>query len=286
MHWSYRVTKDIAPTYYLDSDTALYYYAFNDAFIAQQYMGLSKEQQQRFEPMITGFNPADMYAADHIRRVLQTFPGVFSGIGEFTIHKEFVSAKIAGDVASLIDPAVYIIFDFCAETGLVAIMHNDIHMPFLKPEAKRFYFKQAKALLARHLGATIFWAHSGLGRVVQPVGELLQMVEEILADPQLGHVYFDISWSEVANYEVATPAATMLPAQWLEKYPDRFLFGTDYVALTTPDANYAVFEQYRDLWAQLSPETSRKVRKGNFARLFDAASKKVRAWEKANPAPI
>ena len=25
--------------------------------------------------MITGFNPADMYAADHIRRVLKTFPG-------------------------------------------------------------------------------------------------------------------------------------------------------------------------------------------------------------------
>jgi DNA-binding transcriptional regulator YiaG len=39
------------------------------------------------------------------------------------------------------------------------------------------------------------------------------------------------------------------------------------------------------LWAQLSPETSRKVRKENFARLFDAASKKVRTWEKANPAP-
>jgi hypothetical protein len=45
--------------------------------------------------MITGFNPADMYGVDHIRRVLQTFPGVFSGIGEFTIHKEFVSSKIA-----------------------------------------------------------------------------------------------------------------------------------------------------------------------------------------------
>ena len=46
--------------------------------------------------MITGFNPTDMYAADHIRRVLKIFPGVFSGIGEFTIHKEFVSSKIVG----------------------------------------------------------------------------------------------------------------------------------------------------------------------------------------------
>lgn len=42
---------------------------------------------------------------DHIRRVLLTFPGVFSGIGEFTIHKEFVSSKIAGETASLTNPA-------------------------------------------------------------------------------------------------------------------------------------------------------------------------------------
>ena len=92
--WSYRVDGDRAPTYYLHSDAPLYYYSFTDAWIAMAYKSLTKEQQARFDPMITGFNPTDMYAADHIRRVLQTFPGVFTGIGEFTIHKEFVSAKI------------------------------------------------------------------------------------------------------------------------------------------------------------------------------------------------
>ncbi len=285
MHWSHRVTGELAPTYYLDADTALYYYSFNDAFIAQQYLGLSEAERARFEPMITGFNPADMYAADHIRRVLQTFPGVFSGIGEFTIHKEFVSAKVAGDVASLIDPAVDRIFDFCAETGLVAIMHNDIHMPFVKPKARRVYFEQAKALLARHPDATIIWAHTGLGRVVQPVEEHLDMIKEILDDPALSHVHFDISWDEVAKYVVATPAATRLTAMLLEAYPDRFLMGTDNVALTSPEASFAVYEQYRPLWNALSPETSEKVRKGNFARLFDSAAEQVRAWERANPAP-
>jgi predicted TIM-barrel fold metal-dependent hydrolase len=285
MHWSHRVTGDLAPTYYLDADTALYYYAFTDAYIAQQYLGLEEAERARFEPMITGFNPADMYAADHIRRVLQTFPGVFSGIGEFTIHKEFVSAKVAGDVASLIDPAVDRIFEFCAEAGLVAIMHNDIHMPFVKPEARRVYFNQAKALLARHPDVTIIWAHTGLGRIVQPVDEHLDMIKEILDDPALSHVHFDISWDEVAKYVVATPAATRLTAMMLEAYPDRFLMGSDNVALTSPEASHAVFEQYRPLWKLLSPETSEKVRKGNFARLFDTAAERVRAWERANPAP-
>ena len=40
-----------------------------------QYLSLSKEEQARFDPMITGFNPADMYAVDHIRRVLADLPG-------------------------------------------------------------------------------------------------------------------------------------------------------------------------------------------------------------------
>src|SRR5580658_228563 len=97
--WSYRVDGDHAPTYYLDSDAPLYYYSFTDAVIAMAYKSLSKDQQNRFDPMITGFNPTDMYAVDHIRRVLSLFPGVFSGIGEFSIHKEFVSSKIEGGVA-------------------------------------------------------------------------------------------------------------------------------------------------------------------------------------------
>ena len=74
--------------------------------------------------MITGFNPADMYAADHIRRVLLTFPGVFSGIGEFSIHKEFVSAKVAGNAASLSNPALDRILSFAAESGLVVELYS------------------------------------------------------------------------------------------------------------------------------------------------------------------
>ena len=116
--WSYQVDGYRAPTYYLHSDAPLYYYSFTDAWIAMEYKSLPKEQQVRFDPMITGLNATDMYAADHIRRVLQTFPSVFNGIGEFTIHKEFVSAKIPGEVASLQNLALDRILDFTAEVSL------------------------------------------------------------------------------------------------------------------------------------------------------------------------
>src|SRR4029079_11209060 len=97
------------------------------------------------------------------------FPGVFTGIGEFSIHKEFVSAKIPGETASLTNPALDRILDFAAEAGLVVILHNDMDMPFAKTDAEPVYLSQMKALLKRHRNAAIIWAHMGLGRAGPPV---------------------------------------------------------------------------------------------------------------------
>jgi predicted TIM-barrel fold metal-dependent hydrolase len=292
--WSYGNSGDFAPTYYLQSDAPLYYYSFTDAWIATQYLRLKPEQRRRLDPMITGFNPADMYAVDHIRRVLQTYPGVFTGIGEFTIHKEFVSAKVAGEIASLTDPALGRILDFAGETGLVVILHSDVDMPFAKAGAEPVFLTQMKDLLRRHPRTTIIWAHIGLGRVVHPVqGQATAgpternpayggIVEAMVNDPTLSHVYFDISWDEVAKYAVSSPVSIASVSAMLNRYPDRFLFGTDNVAPADQAAQLRVYDLWGPIWQRLTPEASRKVRIENYERLFDAARAKVRAWEAAN----
>ena len=277
--WSYQNSGDFAPTYYLQTDAPLYYYSFTDAYIAMAYKSLSKEEQARFDPMITGFNPADMYAADHIRRVLQTFPGVFSGIGEFTIHKEFVSAKVAGETASLTNPALDRILDFAAEVGLVVLIHNDMDVPFAKPGAEPAYLSQMKSVLSRHPKTTIIWAHTGMGRVVRPVQGHAAVIEAILKDPRFNSVYFDISWDEVAKYLMSTPESIRISADLINRYPDRFLFGTDEVAPDSQEKYLRVYEQYRPLWNLLNKEASEKVRKGNYERIFGEARTKVRGWE-------
>lgn len=280
--WAYGNTGDFAPTYYLQTDSPLYYYSFTDASIAMAYRSLPAADQARFDPMITGFNPADMYAADHIRRVLLTFPGVFSGIGEFTIHKEFVSSKVAGDTASLTNPALDRILDFAAEAGLVVILHNDIDMPFPKPGQDPYQITQLYELFRRHPKTTIVWAHMGLGRIVHPVKDMAGLIERLLSSPELSHVSIDISWDEVAKYLQATPDSLKRVADVIERHPDRFLFGTDEVAPREQAKYMKVYDMYAPLFARLSPEASRKVRTGNYERLFDAARARVRAWEKAN----
>ncbi|HEX7075339.1 MAG TPA: amidohydrolase family protein [Hyphomicrobiaceae bacterium] len=280
--WAYSNTGDVAPTYYLQTDAPLYYYSFVDAAIATAYLSLPQRDRERFDPMITGFNPADMYAVDHIRRVLLTFPGVFTGIGEFSIHKEFVSAKIAGGPASLTDPALDRILDFAGEAGLVVLIHNDVDMPFPKPGQDPYSARQLGELLRRHPDTTVIWAHMGLGRVVHPVKDMAGIMEHVLADPGLAHVYIDLSWTETAKYLVASPDTIAVAAKLINRYPDRFLFGTDEVAPPDQESYLKTYALYSPLLERLDEGARSKFLKGNYEKVFNAARRKVRAWEQEN----
>ncbi len=214
--------------------------------------------------MITGFNPADMYAADHIRRVLQTFPGVFSGIGEFTIHKEFVSSKIAGDVASLTDPALDRILDFAGEVGLVVILHNDIDMPFPKPDQEPY---DARQLARRCSGAirttTIIWAHCGVGRIVRPLADQVALLEKLLADPATGaRLHRHLLGRDGEVHRRRRRSRSPAPRALINRYPDRFLFGTDEVAPTEQAKYLGSTTCTRRSSRRLTPEASEKLRLG------------------------
>ena len=283
--WDYFESQDRAPDYYLRSDAALYYYSFVDAMVAEAYRGLSPEDQQRFDPMITGFNPTDMYATEHIRRVLMLYPGVFSGIGEFSIHKEFVSSKILGHTASLHNPALHKILEFAGEVGLVAILHCDINTVLPIKSAPPAHFAPLKALFKAHPRTTIVWAHTGLGRFVRPTADHLELLEELLQDDACGHVILGISWDEVAKYVVNTPQSTKAWATLMNAYPDRFLFGTDSVAPKDRDGYLKTYRAYQPLWERLDERAARKIKSTNYERIFDAANRKVRAWERRQLEP-
>jgi len=177
------------------------------------YKSLSKDEQARFDPMITGFNPTDMYAADHVRRVLRTFPGVFSGIGEFSIHKEFVSAKISGEVASPSGSALDRLVDFATEVGLVVLIHNDrsshsrslelsLHMPL----------KSRRCL-------TSLKPRPSSGRISarsnnSPVKSQAAIVEDIIKDPGLARLFRHL-FGMRSRYVVATPSSTSNAAEMI-----------------------------------------------------------------------
>ena len=277
--WDYFVSGERAPDYYLKSDAALYYYSFVDAAIAMEYASLSEAQKARVDPMITGFNATDMYAADHIRRVLLTFPGVFSGIGEFSVHKEFVSSKVTGHTASLHNPALDLIFETVAEIGLVAILHCDIDR--VRVSDHPVHFDDLLQLLQKHPNASLIWAHTGLGRFVVPSQHHVELLDDMLSDSRNDHVMLDLSWDEVARYIVQDNDAISSWSALIEKHPHRFLFGTDSVAPTDWESYARTYEIYQPLWERLNPETRTRIESLNYEKVFDAAIPRIRKWERA-----
>ena len=279
--WDWFESGDRAPDYYLRSDAALYYYPFVDAMVAEAVLALPPEQQVRFDPMITGFNPTDMYATDHIRRVLRLYPGVFSGIGEFSIHKEVVTPKTVGHMASLRNPALDRILEFAGEVGLLTLIHNDVDVVLPHAGARPTHFDPFIEVVRRHPGTTILWAHAGLGRFVEPTPGYVGMLEELLRDEGLSHLYLDLSWDVVAEQIVAPPETLAAWISLVDRWPDRFILGSDAVVATQADSYLGALEVWRPLLDGLDRDASEKVRLGNYERLFDSARIRVRAWEAA-----
>ncbi|PWT84295.1 MAG: hypothetical protein C5B57_05080 [Blastocatellia bacterium] len=85
-----------------------------------------------------------------------------------------------------------------------------------------------------------------------------------------------------ADAPTPTPESIQAVADLINRYPDRFLFGTDEVAPTTQAGYLKVYTQYAPLFDRLTSEAREKVRKRNYERLFDEARRRVRAWEQAN----
>ena len=105
-----------------------------------------------------------------------------------------------------------------------------------------------------------------MGRVVRPIKNHAAQLAEILADPQFSHIYFDISWDEVAKYVVSSPEATRITADLINRYPDRFLFGTDEVAPSSQEQYFEgllpISNRCGTFWTRQRPRESaqRKLR--------------------------
>jgi len=89
------------------------------------------------------------------------------------------------------------------------------------------------------------WTTIGISILTKPEGN----DEGILGDQSFRHVNFDASGHE----EVIARMAALR-----DRYPDRFLIGTDPMSLTSASAYFWVFEMSLPVVRQLKPETESK----------------------------
>lgn len=282
---------------FIRDEAPLYYNTAVDASTAHAFNQLSAENKVFFDPMVTGLVLGDARCSGDLLRKLSEHPSVFTGVGEITIFKEWVQRKVDDRLQANLTlgvNALKLLVKTCGTIGMPMVIHCDVNpMPHERApsdiDLPRF-LDDMKAFLKdpQCRGTTIIWAHAaGLGKYSRITNGHLERVAALLRDPELSHLYIDISWDTVAKQlmmdadeKAIDPVKVEALRAFLETFQDRVLFGSDSLSPNT-DANWdATAAHYQPIFKSLSKEARNKVKLGNYERLLVAARAKVRAYER------
>jgi hypothetical protein len=253
------------PRYYLGDESSLYYYSATDALVAEAVRSLPDAQRERLFPFISGFNPTDMNAADHVQRMLDLYPGLWRGIGEILARHDDLTAMTEGEVSRADHPALMKVYRLAAKRDLPVLLHSNITS---KREREPLYIGELEAAVKANPKTRFIWAHAGTslslhryqGRLDFLHGEL----ERLLAT--YDNLWIDLSWALVDDY--------LLPQgkpdrEWLalvERHPDRFMVGSDQLgSFDTLEKNLRSFVPFLDA---LPRAVAERVAGGNFLALM------------------
>lgn len=113
-------------------------------------------------------------------------------------------------------------------------------------------------ILYSHNGAArIIWAHTGFSLSIARVAALLDR--------------YPMLWGELSYRSGITDPAGKLTPEWrrlFERYPDRFLIGSDTWVNERWAGYDAIMESYRQWLAQLPPDVARQIAHANARTLF------------------
>lgn len=257
-----------------------------DATTALRYRQLPAEARKRLDPMVTGLHIGDMHCSAYLLHKLHEYPGVFTGVGEITVHKEVVEQLFTGRrQANLEDNVAPLckLLETCGGIGMPVVLHCDITSPLASPGDAPSYLDGILRLFTDPAvsATTIVWAHAGgLGRFVEAPDGHLAALRNMLADQRYNHIRIDLSWLAVAEKLVNSSESMAQWAKLIEAFPTRFLYGSDALAPKESASWGQTYAKYQALMPLLSPACRDRVCLGNYLDVFVAARRKVRAFER------
>ena len=217
------------PRYYAGDDAPIYWYSGTDLELHAAIENLSTEQQKRFIPFLSGFNPDDKNAVNHIRRALELNPGFWQGIGEVFTRHDDLTALIHGSAPRANSEAMMKVYKLAAEHDLPVLVHSNITS---KRERNPLYLEELEDALNKNPDVKFIWAHAGTSKELHRHQEELAFLRPLLKEllDKYDNLTIDLSWTMLEPYlldKKGKPRAKWLAL--LEEYPTRFVIGSDVV---------------------------------------------------------
>ena len=217
------------PRFYQGDDAPLYWYSATDVIVAEAVQAMPAAQRARVFPFLGGFNPNDKNATAHIERMLELYPGVWSGIGEVFTRHDDLTAMIEGETPRANNEAMQRIYRLAAEHDLPVLLHSNLTSV---REREPLYLDELTEALDKHPETRFLWAHAGTSAELHRAQGKLEFLRETLDRLLAEHdnLWIDLSWSVLDPYMLAddgTPRAAWIAL--IAKYPDRFVLGSDLV---------------------------------------------------------
>ena len=248
------------PQYYLDDDARCYWYSATDVLVARELSTLSPADARRFHPFICGFNGADRNAVDHVRRMLEWYPGLWEGIGEVMTRHDDLTALTYGEPPHADSPSLEPIYDLAAENDLPVSIHSDVSSVWKR---EPLYLCEVENAVRRHPKTRFIWCHAGISRRVE-VPTLPEELGRVLKAN--ANLWIDLSWVVYESYLVQGNKPDKKWVSLIEQFPDRFMIGSDKVGKFS---NYPhEMQRYYCLLDALRSDTARKVGRDNFLSLL------------------
>lgn len=265
-----------APDYYLADDERCYYYALTDVTVAEMVRALPPAAQDRFYPLLCGFNPCDCYALRHVERMFQLYPDVWSGIGEVLLRHDDLTGLTFGEPPRANHRAMWPIYEFAADYDLPVLLHQNV-TSVARSDHPVYLWELEEAL--RDFPRTRFvFAHCGMSRRVN-VPFYHQMVERLL--DQYPNLYVDYSW---IVFDVVICPDRQPSADWLsltERYSDRICLGSDLV--TRFERLGPELQRYDVFLEQLSEGARADLCRRTAERIYGGNKGKVQGRKPASP---
>lgn len=258
------------PKYVFADDAKVYWYSLTDVIVARAVQSLPFEDQKRIHPFITGFNPVDKLAVEHIQRMLDWYPGLWAGIGEVMTRHDDLTAFTYGEPPRANHEALSAVYELAAKNNLPVLLHSNITSVRMR---EPLYLGELEEALIKNPKTRFIWAHAGTSDSINRRMNMSFLDNEVsrLLDAY-DNLWIDLSWSILDEY-VLTSDQDDVRTHWLNiirRHPDRFIIGSDLVGKF--DNLGQKMKEFDVLLDELSEEQAQMVAHDNLHRILSGDS--------------